>query len=330
MRIDILVFASLAAVASAQVSPTGPFTGQLQEDFTQSQFGGACLNQSSFGGAATVCTPNGSTVSTTGGWSFQCYINAPYSGSLFYGSFGQATEFVFSTPIYGFGGYFSSNSGYADATVDFYDANNALIGSATAAIPADCIWRWQGWNACTPISRILVTGLNPYGGGFVMMDALEAGTNLPPQCTPTPTTYCTPGTSTNGCTPSMSALNNPNVAHSNSCIIDVAGVEGQKSGILFYSLAQFIQPWCSLGGGSSLLCVKAPTMRTIGQNAGGTAGTCDGALQLDWNAYQLANPTALGNPWAAGAVAYAQGWFRDPPACKTTFLSETLCMTYVP
>ena len=57
---------------------------------------------------------------------------------------------------------------------------------------------------------------------------------------------------------------------------------------------------------------------------------CDGALVLDWNAFQIATPTASGNPWTAGDKAWIQGWFRDPPACKTTFLSQALEVTYIP
>ena len=145
-----------------------------------------------------------------------------------------------------------------------------------------------------------------------------------------PTVYCTAGTTTNGCVPSISASGNPNVAHSAPCQITIAGVEGQKTGIVFYALAQLVQPWCTTGTGSSLLCVKPPTMRTGVQPSGGTNGLCDGALTLNWNAFQLANPSALGAPWSAGAKAYVQGWFRDPPACKTTSLSDAVELTYTP
>jgi hypothetical protein len=51
---------------------------------------------------------------------------------------------------------------------------------------------------------------------------------------------------------------------------------------------------------------------------------------LDWNAYQSANPTALGSPWTTGVNAYCQGWYRDPPAPKTTSLSNALQLTYLP
>jgi hypothetical protein len=169
-----------------------------------------------------------------------------------------------------------------------------------------------------------VTGLNPWGGGFVDMDDMEVDYGSAP-----PVFVLHVGHDHQRLHASITASNNPNVAHSNSCQITVANVEGQKSGIIFYGLAANALPWCSVGG-SSFLCVKSPTSRTGTQNSGGTAGACDGQLSLNWNAFQLANPGGLGQPWAAGNKAYVQGWFRDPPACKTTSLSDGVELTYVP
>jgi hypothetical protein len=145
----------------------------------------------------------------------------------------------------------------------------------------------------------------------------------------TPTVYCTAGTTTNGCVPAISASNQPSVSAANPCGISIANVEGQKSGLIFYSItgAQ-AAPWSATS--TSFLCVKSPTQRSAPQNSGGTASACDGSLTLDWNAYQAANPGALGNPWSVGAKAYVQGWFRDPPASKTTNLSDAVELTYVP
>jgi hypothetical protein len=149
-------------------------------------------------------------------------------------------------------------------------------------------------------------------------------------CSSTPLVFCTAGTTGNGCVASISASANPNVAHSAPCQISVAGVEGQRTGILFYGLSSLPQPWCSMGGGTSFLCVKTPTMRTGVQSSGGTAGQCDGALSLNWNVFQTSTPNALGAPWSAGAKAYVQGWFRDPPSCKSTSLSDAVELTYQP
>jgi hypothetical protein len=146
---------------------------------------------------------------------------------------------------------------------------------------------------------------------------------------PNPVVYCTPGTTTNGCAASIAASANPDVAHSTPCQISLQNVEGAKTGIVFYGLQGGLQPWCSIGG-TSLLCVKAPTMRTGVQSTGGTTGQCNGTMTLDWNAFQLATPAALGAPWIAGEKAFVQGWFRDPPACKTTSLSDAVELTYAP
>lgn len=145
-----------------------------------------------------------------------------------------------------------------------------------------------------------------------------------------PAVYCTAGTTSNGCTASITASANPSVSLANACNIAVTNVEGQKLGILFYGINNtgFTPgPW---GTGTSLLCAKPPTQRTGVQLSGGTVSLCDGALGLDWNAFQTANPTALGNPWLSGDKAYVQAWFRDPPAPKTTNLSNAVELTYQP
>jgi tricorn protease-like protein len=147
----------------------------------------------------------------------------------------------------------------------------------------------------------------------------------------TPVVYCTAGTSSNGCSASIAASSNPSISLTNSCNITVSDVEGLKAGIVFYGVdnAGFSpSPWAFVS--ASWLCVKQPTQRTPVQNSGGTLGACDGSFALDWNAYQLANPLALGNPWNTGDKVYVQAWFRDPLAVKATNLSNALELTYVP
>jgi subtilisin-like proprotein convertase family protein len=141
-----------------------------------------------------------------------------------------------------------------------------------------------------------------------------------------PVSYCTAGTTTNGCNATMSATANPSLT-SSVCQITVNDVEGAQSGIMFYGLAQSAVAW---GAGSSFLCVKAPLERTGVQVSTGVNGTCGNTMFLDWDAYQLANPSSLGQPFAAGNKVYVQGWFRDPPAPKTTSLSDGLELTYQP
>jgi subtilisin-like proprotein convertase family protein len=146
-----------------------------------------------------------------------------------------------------------------------------------------------------------------------------------------PTPYCTAGTSTSGCQAQIAADSNPSVSAAHPCTIVVSGVNGQRSGLIFYGIDNsgwWPLPWAS--GSSSWLCVKPPTQRTPVQQTGGTFGSCNGTLSLDWNAFQAAFPTALGKPWSAGDDVYAQGWYRDPASPKGTQLSNGLQLGYEP
>jgi hypothetical protein len=184
-----------------------------------------------------------------------------------------------------------------------------------------------GQNAATTIPRLGAIDLyanDTTVPGFMYWDDVSITTHVTTQ---PPTVYCTAGTTTNGCSASITANANPSVTFANSCNLSVANVEGQKSGLIFYSInGQQAQAW----NATSFLCVKAPTQRTSTQTSGGTVNTCNGSLSLDWNAFQAANPSALGNPWTAGNALQAQAWFRDPPAGKSTNLSNAIELTYVP
>jgi hypothetical protein len=146
-----------------------------------------------------------------------------------------------------------------------------------------------------------------------------------------PVSFCTAGTSTNGCVPSIGASAQPSVSLANACDITISNVDGMKASIVFYGIDNtgwVPMTWAT--GSTSFLCVKPPTQRTLTQNTGGTLGACDGLTTLNWNAFQSANPTALGNPWMVGSKVFAQGWYRDPPAPKTTNLTDAVELTYVP
>jgi hypothetical protein len=144
-----------------------------------------------------------------------------------------------------------------------------------------------------------------------------------------PQPYCTAGTSTNGCTPSINANVQPNTANNASCVITTSGVEGQKQVIVFYGVDNTgfaPAPWGA--GSTSFRCVKSPTKRLgAPQNSGGNAGLCDGSYVINWDAFQAANPTALGNPWTAGDKVFVQSMYRDPAAVKTLNLSNALELT---
>ena len=138
-----------------------------------------------------------------------------------------------------------------------------------------------------------------------------------------PVSYCTAGTTTNGCTPAISASGVPSVAASSGFTIHVAQVEGQRAALFLYGIhGRIASPWGT--GGTSFLCVKTPLQRFGAQNSGGTSPQCNGALASDWLAYIAAHPNALGAPFSAGDVVNAQAWFRDPPAPKGTNLTNAL------
>jgi hypothetical protein len=143
--------------------------------------------------------------------------------------------------------------------------------------------------------------------------------------------YCTAGTTTNGCVPSIGSTGSPQVGPTSGFSIHVSEVEGQRAGILFYGIddAGFTPtPWS--GASSSFLCVEAPAQRLPTQFTGGTSGQCDGSLAIDWLAHMAANPGALGQPLSAGQTFRGQAWFRDPPAPKAASLSDALKWVVAP
>lgn len=140
-----------------------------------------------------------------------------------------------------------------------------------------------------------------------------------------PVVYCTCGTSFNGCCATISADANPTVAQpAGQTIITVTNVEGQKQGIIFYGTAPAATSWCLTT--NSFLCIKAPTLRTTAQSSGGTANACDGTMTLIWNDWQNGIPAF----WPAHQQFFVQAWYRDPPSCKTTNLSNAVKLTYQP
>jgi hypothetical protein len=320
---------SLGSLAADAQTPIGPFVGQHSEGFdgpAQATFA-PCLSFRVFDLSADACTATGSSgCHTTGSQFFSCLISAA-SQPNFFSSIDGAVEFSFDDEVERFGGLFGTNQFFPDATIELFDVLGNPLGSVVATFAADCQWHWQGWDfgGLSQVRRIRVSGTPVFSEAFVDMDDLQidyvgGGGGI---------VYCTPGTTSNGCTPSISASGNPDLAHASPCQILVGGVEGQKTGLVFYGISGAnSSPWCSTG--SSLLCVKSPTQRTTVQSSGGASGACDGTLALDWNAFQTANPLALGNPWTFSANAYVQAWFRDPPSCKTTNLSDGVVLTYLP
>jgi len=143
------------------------------------------------------------------------------------------------------------------------------------------------------------------------------------------TSYCTSSTTSNGCVPTITHQGSPSAAASSGFELIVFSVEGQRTGLIFYGISGRVAfPW--VAGSTSWFCVKSPVQRTFAQGSGGNNGVCNGSLQVDWNNFKAIFPGALGNPIQPGQKVQAQGWFRDPPALKTTNLSNALEFTVCP
>lgn len=144
-----------------------------------------------------------------------------------------------------------------------------------------------------------------------------------------PESFCTPQapSATNGCDSRIWATAHPSVDHSTVCELHADHIDAQRTGLFFYGVnGAMNQPWCA--NGSARLCVSGARQRLPAQDSGGATGQCDGALTLDWSAYQLATPGSLGSPWVAGAVVEVQAWFRDPLACRSSSLTPGVRLVY--
>lgn len=205
-----------------------------------------------------------------------------------------------------------------------WDATNGMR-ELGAVLASDYGLNLAGWtltsaNAITPDGRVVVgVGINPSGHKEGWIARLGCGGFA---------SYCTAGTTTNGCTATLWAAGTPSASGTGSFTLSATSVEGQKQGLFFYSDggAQ-AAPW---GASTSLLCLKTPMQRMEPQNSGGTSGACSGSLASDWNAFISANPATLGAPFTAGDRFWAQAWFRDPLSAKATSLSNALSFVVCP
>jgi hypothetical protein len=104
-------------------------------------------------------------------------------------------------------------------------------------------------------------------------------------------------------------------------------MDAQRRVQLFYGASgATATPW----GGNSTLCVRAPLQRMPGQLSGGTAGTCNGAVSIDWLAYVANRPGAIGYPLTPGTLVHAQCMVRDPSAPAGAILSDAVSFVVGP
>lgn len=124
--------------------------------------------------------------------------------------------------------------------------------------------------------------------------------------------YCSSGLSSRGCIPSLAGDGTPSASASSGFTFTASALDGRRIAALYYGFTRAELPFAA--GATSTLCVAAPLRRTALAHSGGTNGACDGTLALDWNAWRAAHPNALGAPFSAGNVFFAQAWVRDGAA----------------
>lgn len=235
---------------------------------------------------------------------------------------GQGFELRFSAALNEFGVLFVDQINFTYRVEMF--AGAASLGTANFLYGGSFPAPGHFWSVGSPFDRIQITWPSATAG--VGIDNLA----LVLAAASTPTVYCTSGTSSAGCVPTIAASGQPSVSGAGATTLSIGGVEGQRTGLVFYGVNNAGFAPTAWGAGTSFLCVKAPLQRTPGQSSGGSAGACDGALNLDWNAFQAAASAPLGAPWSVGAKVYAQAWIHDPPAPKGSTLSNAIELTCAP
>lgn len=139
-----------------------------------------------------------------------------------------------------------------------------------------------------------------------------------------PTSYCTAKTTSLGCTPVIASTGVPSATAGSGFVIGTAPVPGGNLGIFFYGkTGPAAMPF---QGGT--FCVQSPVLRTPISSSGGTAGLCNGAYSIDFNAFVAggSDPALV-----AGTTVNLQAWFRDPPEPTSgTGLSDALMFLLKP
>jgi hypothetical protein len=222
-----------------------------------------------------------------------------------------------SGPALWAGGEFGNAGGVAANFIAQWD------GSSWSALES-------GMNSAVMALAVFDDGSGPAlyaGGGFSASPAGDSSlAKWGCACTGEISTYCTPSTTTNGCVPSISGVGAPSASAVSGFDVTITGVEGQKTGLLFYGMSG---PK-AFAWGTGFNCVKSPVQRMPLQDSGGTNNLCDGVMALDFNAYMATHPSSLGGPFVPGQTFWMQGWFRDPPAPKGTNFSDALQFTTCP
>lgn len=204
------------------------------------------------------------------------------------------------------------------ATMRVYSVSGALLATQTVA---DVAGGLTLAIAHVGIHRVELTQTS----GSIGLDDFSFAPVTP--CAPS-VSYCTAGTTTNGCMASMTSSGSPSATGTSGFVLTATSVEGARQGLIFYGVSGGTA--LAWGTGTSFLCVKPPTQRTGAHLSGGTSGQCNGSLSEDWSAFVATTPGAIGAPFSGGETVQAQCWFRDPAASKSTSLSNAIEFSVCP
>jgi len=138
------------------------------------------------------------------------------------------------------------------------------------------------------------------------------------------TTYCTAKTNSQGCVPSIGAVNNASLSSERPFFITCSQQLNERNGLLFYGFQPNFTPY--QGG---FLCVKSPTTRSPLLNSGGNSGAtdCSGAFVYDFN--ERIQSGADASLTLADDVC-AQFWSRDAAASFGNNRSDAITFAILP
>jgi hypothetical protein len=124
-----------------------------------------------------------------------------------------------------------------------------------------------------------------------------------PNYAPTPTTYCTPKTTSKGCAPLVTWTGSASLTGPDDFFLTASPALNKKVGKFVWGTAPKALPFA---GGS--LCVKLPFVRGPHLDSGGSAtgSDCTGVFTWHFSQAYMASKGVT-----AGAILYAQAWGRD-------------------
>ena len=224
------------------------------------------------------------------------------------------------------------------------DDGRVVVGGATSFGGTPIAWIWTEWGGTQSIDELLqqynVSGYNAADLGACRGISADgrviSGDNAVPFGAtrwyivldqPLTETYCTAGTSANGCQATLNFKGVASATAPSGFQVGALGAEGAKDGLFFYGAnGRQANQW---GNGTSFQCVVPPVKRSQLITAGGTTNACDGIAVVDWNTRWTNKPAQ--NP-GAGTLIQVQYWYRDPnnTSSRTTSLSNALETTVCP